>query len=234
MNIEKNTVSAQSQTQKGGIEIVDNGGKYNVLFVGNSITRHAPKSEIGWEHDWGMAASAKDKDYVHVTVKLLEKKLGKVNYAIVNCANWERLYYQDEVLETFAEVKAFHADIIVIRLGENLWSANEHFALYPIPPHYAKMVEFFVVNPNAKIVLTDLFWKNTTINEAIHTVAKEKGYALVPLSDLGCNEENTAIGKFWHEGVAMHPGDIGMQRIAERIAKKILETISFYPPFSSK
>ncbi len=62
MSLEKNTVSAQSQTQKGGIEIVDNGGKYNVLFVGNSITRHEPKSAIGWEHDWGMAASAKDKD----------------------------------------------------------------------------------------------------------------------------------------------------------------------------
>jgi hypothetical protein len=26
---------------------------------------------------------------------------------------------------------------------------------------------------------------------------------------------------FWHEGVANHPGDLGMQRIAERVLEKL-------------
>lgn len=226
MSIEKNTVSAQSQTKKGGIQIVDKSGKYSVLFVGNSITRHEPKSDIGWEHDWGMAASAKEKDYIHVTVQILEEKLGKINFCIVNCASWERLYYQDGLLEMFSDAKAFKPDFVVIRLGENIWSANDQFPLHPIAPHYAKMVEYFSSNPNTKVILTDLFWENAVINEAIHSVAKEKSYALVSLGDLGENAENTAAGKFWHEGVALHPGDLGMQRIAERIAEKILEQIS--------
>ena len=215
MIIEKNTVSAQEQVQKTNtIEIVRKGGKYNVLFVGNSITRHTPKSEIGWEHDWGMAASAKEKDYVHVTVKLLEEKLGLINY-----------YYEDERLEEYTEATAFQPNIVIIRIGENMWSAKEQFDSRPIAPHYAKMVEYFSSNPQTKLVLTDLFWKNPTIDDAIHTVAKENGYVLVSLGDLSENQENMAIGKFWHEGVAIHPGDLGMQRIAERIAAAVLQQI---------
>lgn len=226
MIIEKNTVSAQAQVQKTNtIEIVRKNGKHNVLFVGNSITRHAPKSEIGWENDWGMAASAKEKDYVHLTVKLLEEKLGPVNYAILNCASWERCYYEDERLNEYTEAKDFQPNIVIIRIGENIFSSKEQFDFHPIAPRYAKMVEYFSSNPQTKLVLTDLFWKNPAIDDAIHSVAKEKGYPLVSLGDLGENQENMAIGKFWHEGVAIHPGDLGMQRIAERITAAVLRQI---------
>lgn len=224
MSIDKNNVSAQAQTKKKNrIEIIDNGGKYNVLFLGNSITRHSPKSEIGWENDWGMAASAKEKDYVHITVKLLEERLGKINYGIINCSSWESNYYKDEILDDFAEVNAFQADIIVFRLGENLWSAKEYFSSHPLASYYAKMVAYFAFNPAAKCIITTLFWKSEMIDKAIEEAARKKGCPLVHLGDLGDNKENTANGKFWHAGVDMHPGDLGMQRIAERIASAILQ-----------
>jgi hypothetical protein len=37
-----------------------------ILFLGNSLTLHGPKPEIKWTGNWGMAASAQDKDYVHL------------------------------------------------------------------------------------------------------------------------------------------------------------------------
>ena len=54
-------------------------------------------------------------------------------------------------------------------------------------------------------------------------VAEEGNYPLVHLGDLGVLDENKAIGLFEHTGVAAHPGDLGMYRIAERIAAAILK-----------
>ena len=46
---------------------------YNILFVGNSITRH-PLASYWWSKNRGMAATSLDKDYVHQTEKMLSKK----------------------------------------------------------------------------------------------------------------------------------------------------------------
>lgn len=37
------------------------------------------------------------------------------------------------------------------------------------------------------------------------------------MSDLGEDDTMSAKGLFWHEGVAGHPGDKGMQTISDRI-----------------
>ena len=71
---EKNTVKATEQVKKDRyVEDFQKDGKVKVLFIGNSITRHEPKPEIGWDNDWGMAASCRENDYVHVAVRFLEE-----------------------------------------------------------------------------------------------------------------------------------------------------------------
>ena len=80
MNAEKD-VAAASCVQ-GGIR---------VLFLGNSITLHGSLPKIGWTNSWGMAASTKEKDYVHLVTRGIEAKTGrKADLRVRNLADFER------------------------------------------------------------------------------------------------------------------------------------------------
>ena len=219
---EKNTVKATEQVKKECYaEAFQCEGKVKVLFIGNSITRHEPKPEIGWDNDWGMAASCRENDYVHVAVKLIEQKLGKVNYCIANCGQWEVNYFNDEIITDWQKARDFNADIVIIRIGENIWNSKDKFIEHPLAPHFDKMVKYFAVNPSVKVIVTGLFWKNEEIEKAIKHVAEDNDYSFVCLKDLGEEKKNMAIGRYWHEGVCAHPSDEGMRKIAERIFEKI-------------
>lgn len=222
MEIANNSVSSKNQVAEYDVvRVKNNGGKLNVLFVGNSITRHAPAPEIGWLPDWGMSASSEETDYVHVAVKKLEEKYGKINFATACCGDWERNYWDDDAIVRWKEARDFQADVLVIRIGENIWGQREKLGELPLFPHFDKMVKYFRSNPNAKVIVTDLFWSYDGIDNVIYEVAEKNGYTLVKIGDIGAKDENKALGQFWHSGVAIHPNDKGMAAIAERIVDKI-------------
>lgn len=223
--IEQNTVPATEQiSDKQATCTVAGGGRKRVLFIGNSITRHGPKAEIGWSGDWGMAASSMDKDYVHQTVALLEQQGCPVDYSFSNFSKWEVNYWDDTVLQDCDALLEFAPDVVVIRFGENIWSRAVRDKLKEIDlyPHFDRMVKTFA-RGGAKVILTDLFWAKEAIDSVIRRVAAEGGYPLVHLGDLGELDENKAVGLFEHAGVAAHPGDLGMYRIAKRIAEAIMQ-----------
>ena len=47
--------------------------KVSGLCIGNSILQHPPAAHLGWYWNWGMAASAEDKDYYSVMQKLIKE-----------------------------------------------------------------------------------------------------------------------------------------------------------------
>lgn len=81
-NEKKNTVRAENQVADSFRFTTEGDGKTKVLFIGNSITNHRPAPEIGWFGNYGMAASAKEKDYVHVAASLLDVPLGGITVGI--------------------------------------------------------------------------------------------------------------------------------------------------------
>lgn len=110
--IEKNTVSGDGQMiNSSEISFLGNEkAKKRILILGNSITRHGPLKEIGWEHDYGMAASAPEKDYVHRLYTMLTERGEDVYIFIRQAAFWEGHFFDENILAKYIPDKDFGAD----------------------------------------------------------------------------------------------------------------------------
>ena len=195
----------------------------NILILGNSITIHVPDASIGWYGNWGMAATSKDKDYVHV----LEKLTG-VSIQPVNISGWENspLMFDLSVLDKHL---LNNPDLVLIRLGENIRDPKNLYSSLE-----ALLNKIKISNPTAKIMITGTFWLNTHVTAILEDFANQNGLMFVPLSHLARNENISFIGDLikgedglihpvTNQEIADHPGDAGMQKIAEAIALKIEE-----------
>jgi hypothetical protein len=222
----KNTVSSKDQLKESDIikfHHKDGEGK-RILFVGNSITLHGVKRNIGWHNEWGMAASAEDKDYVHVIENEVLSSHPQTAFCICQAAAWERGYVSeaDEILPKFEHARLFDADIIIIRLIENC-----KVGVYDgkkFKTELARLISYLDPSGKAKIIVTTGFWKHPGDSDIID-FCKENGYPCVELGDLGQDDKMKAIGLFEHTGVANHPGDEGMKAIADRILKVLKEYV---------
>lgn len=194
-----------------------------VLIVGNSITRHAPNADLGWYGDWGMAASEAEKDYVHLVEKGLAKRFGEISLCVAQAAEWESHEHAEKrsVLAKYYQPAAdFTADIVIVRIGENIDMSKTNVP--ELAEDFAEMIRFFGgKRQGAQVILTGLFWWFLEHEKAVSLVAEQEGYPFVVLKDLGIDDRMTAKGLFEHEGVAGHPGDLGMEKIAQRILEAV-------------
>ncbi len=216
--IENNTVEAKNQLKTDisvFFENKDGKGK-RILFVGNSITCHGYKDEIGWYGDnYGMAASCKEKDYVHLVMAGIRKKDPDAVLCIAQISPWEIQYETgSDVFYRYETARDFAADIIVFRLSENC--SIKDFRADAFYREYGKLVDYLNVTGNATILLTTSFWK-CPADAVVQEIGQERGYPTLYLGDLGEDDTMKAIGLFEHRGVAHHPGDKGMFKIAHRI-----------------
>ena len=193
------------------------GGEFKVLVYGNSIALHGPLAKIGWTNNWGMAASAPEKDFAHLVVAGLEAKLGrKADFRIRNLAALERNFTTN--ISKVAEIAAdavWRPDYVVVAIGENAKGVDETNAAA-----YGKFLADVArpfADSGARIVMRSPFWKNALKAECTEKAAADVGAVYVDAGSLGSSAENKAIGLFSHAGVANHPGDLGMRRIADLI-----------------
>lgn len=218
-NINDNTVSSENQLPRDAwiFYMGSANASKRLLIIGNSITRHGPNTGIGWDADWGMAASDIDHDYVH----LLQSRLtadGKDVLTMVRSASlWERNHTEENHLDDYLTEHEFAADVILFRIGENVLKTAdmEVFA--------ARLREFLTyINPKkAPIVFTSTVWDSQPRNAVIRELAEEWGMPFIDLTEIGRRDDLMAIGLFEHKGVAMHPGDAGMRYIADAVYPEI-------------
>ena len=200
-----------------------------ILYIGNSITLHSPAPDIGWHGCYGMAASCEENDYLHVLNRILEDAGKTVVWKCRNAADYERSPETYNLEEQLSEERDFSPDIIVMRLIEN------------VPPDktaafrdwYVRMIRFLNPCGRAAVFCTGAFWQRDDADAWIEEAAAEVGGTYVSLKTAQ-GEAFQAIGLFEHGGVAGHPSDVGMAKIAELLYNAIdgaglLNGAVFYP-----
>jgi len=215
-NIEKkNTVESKNQVSKKVFFEGSENGSPRIMFVGNSITLHSPAPQIGWYGNWGMAASSKEKDYVHLCIKHVKEKFPQASFCIVQAADWERGYKEIDITDIFSEAQRFNPDVIITRLSENIDA--DYMEADSFSDAMDKLHKYLSgENKNTKLIVTSNVFANEYKDSLLKAYSQSFGAGYVYIDDYRKDKENMAL-EFQHEGVRLHPGDKGMQFIAERI-----------------
>lgn len=197
-----------------------------VLFVGNSITLHGPRPQIGWTNNWGMAATARDRDYVHLLQKKIAAAQPDAQCCLLQVAGTiERSFYNKDwsCEKNFKWAREFKPDVIVMFFGANVPGAYDRGEMKPART-FGEAVEAFrtYLDPEGKalVLMSQGFYKRPKLDAEKEAVAKKHGDVFVQMEDLQDMKE--AHGRY------NHPGDLGMQLIADRFWSKMADRVKSF------
>ena len=220
----KNTVSSQNQNAKTVYFDEKFNGQPRVAFIGNSITLHNPKEEIGWFGRWGMAASCEENDYLHIIMAKIREKYPEASYCILSGALWERNYRTLDLEENYRKAKDFKPDIIVTAITANI--PRDQFEIPAFKVAMKKLHDYLVDGrEGVKIYQCSSFFNNQLKTQGVKEYCEENGVKYIFISDIVEDRSNCAFDKFEHGGVGGHPGDKGMRIMAERFLAEIEKDI---------
>ena len=201
-----------------------------VLFVGNSITLHGPRPQIGWTNNWGMAASARDKDYVHLLQKKIVAEQPEAQCCLLQVAgSFERSFFKADwsCEKNFKWAREFKPDVIVLFFGANVPKDYDAGTMTPAPARtFGAALETFLdyVDPGKKafVLMSPGFYIRPKLDAEKAAVAKARGCAVVEMADIQKSKE--AHGRY------NHPGDLGMQMIADRFWQALEPFVKGFKP----
>ncbi|GAB3987737.1 hypothetical protein GCM10028807_08840 [Spirosoma daeguense] len=191
-----------------------------MLVIGNSIMMHQPDPTRGWLNANGMAASAPDKDFVHLLTAKLQTLHPPMTVRLQSGGDFERYYGTSgySSAELLATLQEYKPDLIIVRIGENV--AQGEAIQRDFQKYYRQLLEQLNYGQPVRIVCTTSVWWQNVSDPIIRKLVAEKAYTLV---DLDCIVGQTQYfaTQYKDKGVAEHPNDAGMQLIADLIWGKL-------------
>ena len=150
------------------------------LFVlGNSITHHGPKPEIGWTGNWGMAASAADKDFVHrLAAHIAKASRRPAQMMSSNIADFERGHTNYDIAAGMKDELAFKPDVVIVAIGENVPPLDTDRGPSRIPRRVRPPARRAHENSHPLIFVRSCFWPNPEKDELMKQAAAEAGAIL--------------------------------------------------------
>jgi alpha-galactosidase len=195
-----------------------------VVCLGNSITKHGYLPDVEWYSDWGMAASKEENDYCHILQNKLKQYNNESSVMPFNIAHFER-NPECDIDSLFGNI-CENADIVVIRLGENVQDVES----------FKKNVQRLIDKCKSYtpcILISGNFWENEDVEKVLINAAYDNRLRFIPLSWIGkmCDaypQKGDTIynieGKQYvitKDFILTHPNDDGMKSIANSIFNAI-------------
>ena len=200
----------------------------NMYMFGNSILYHGQSESIGWSGNWGMAASSAENDYAHRLNARLAGEYGQVSYAVSSISTYETAIVAQDDADYSAALAASYTEqfraycaedmpeIVTIQMGENV--SNTDLSASQYKSAVMQLISMVRTHaPDCGIVLCTPFWGGEAKITAVEQIAAEADNVRIARLDTLNTDENKAIGMFEHAGVAAHPNDAGMEKIAALI-----------------
>lgn len=224
--------SKQDILTHSSINIVNNStedGKH-VLVIGNSLSLH-PIIDNLWWGKWGMAARKAQYDYPHVLSSMIVRNENVMTDVVNFGGDWERAPKNGRtVYPLLTPYLTGDIDMIVIQLGENYADNNAFKSNFNDLMGYLKQKE-----KNAKIYVLSQYFYNIQQDQIKKETCKKYHAKYIELKNIyslpSCH--NTMNGIVYDEagkthqinnlGVALHPSDIGMRKIAQCIYESYLK-----------
>jgi len=199
----------------------------NITFIGNSLTRHLATPKIGWDGNWGMAASAEEKDYVHQLVQQVNFSSGRNwNSTIIAASSLEKNLFLNEkyLTELFKTINS-DQKIIILQIGDNI--NYNGLDLVDFASKYGTLLSSIKpkLMPGGLLLCLGKWWKAPQVDVRIKAECEAAGGQYVDLLSISSQAGAYASTErsFSSPAVARHPGDRAMSEIATHIYQAILK-----------
>ena len=183
-----------------------------MLVIGDAISLCAPIPAQGWNHNWGMAATAEENDYVHRLVAELRKNSPELKLTV------DSIMYQD-TMTGWVHLIPCSADLIVIQLSENYQGG---VSLEEYQGAYEQMIDELCENGRKTVVCVGP-WKNIQLEPVIRKAAENRNAIYVSLREIYADPANHAAAEGKFPKLGDMPGDRGMRKIAEAILESLVK-----------
>jgi hypothetical protein len=189
-----------------------------LLVIGHSIVKHGPAAQLGWKGHWGMAATAREKDWSHVLRARLAAAQGGRRIELVTRNLLAPQLEQAAAAGRFAPLAEVGPDLVLIQVGDNMPKdkATEETLTRP---YEQLLIALKRANPKAAVFGLSTWGACAHRNELMRKACARQGVGWIGISHLIGDKTNRAVseGHFEHAGVNWHPGDRGMAAIAETV-----------------
>ena len=201
-----------------------NAGHPRVLILGNSVTRHGPRPQIGWTNDFGMAASSIDKDFAHVLAAKVKAEFPAASFALANVAGTLERKFQKglELDKDFGWMREWQPDAVVMFFGANCPKDYDAKADGKFGQAVEQLRNYLANGGKTKFLISEGFYKRPVLDAEKAAVAAKYGDVYAPMDDIRSRDD--VRGRF------NHPSDNGMRLIAERFWDRLEPLISFKGP----